>query len=125
MISWLLARIFFEKPGLLPSSDDGGDGSCAAIIPPNKTGVVDGVCSKRQTQLNEIASVASSKTLLSKPTVAKCVFLLVQTVRSFSAYARKSHSVSVAASDAAPPRRVAVYRRQGKARAEDTAMNRT
>lgn len=34
LISWLLPRIFLEKPGLLPSSEDGGDGSCAAIIPP-------------------------------------------------------------------------------------------
>lgn len=31
--SRLLAKIFFGKPGLFPSREDGGDGSCAAIIP--------------------------------------------------------------------------------------------
>lgn len=34
--SSLLARIFLGKPGLLPSSEDGGDGSCAAIIIPER-----------------------------------------------------------------------------------------
>lgn len=31
--SSLLASIFLGKPGLLPSNEDGGEGSCAAIIP--------------------------------------------------------------------------------------------
>lgn len=57
------------------------------LFPPtNKTVVVDGVCSERKTELNEIASVASNKTLLLKHTVAKHVFLLVQTVRNFSSF---------------------------------------
>lgn len=88
---------------------------CSHYFPPtNKTGVVDGVCSIRQTELNEIASVAGNKTLLLQRTVAKHVFLLVQTVRSFSSYSRKTHCVTVTANDAALHRRVAVYR-QGKA----------
>lgn len=31
--SSLLASIFLGKPGLLPSNEDGGEGSCAAIMP--------------------------------------------------------------------------------------------
>lgn len=31
-----LARIFFGNPGLLPSRDGGGEGSCAAMITPSR-----------------------------------------------------------------------------------------
>lgn len=87
LISWLSARIFLEKPGLLPSSEDGGDGSCAAMItsPPstnNTDRVVDGVCSKR------VASLASNKTLLLKaPRRWRknfCVPACARQLRSFS-----------------------------------------
>ncbi len=33
LVLQLVASIFLGKPGLLPSNEDGGEGSCAAIIP--------------------------------------------------------------------------------------------
>lgn len=43
--SSLLASIFLGKPGLLPSNEDGGEGSCAAIIPER-------ACDQRDTYLS-------------------------------------------------------------------------
>lgn len=62
LFSRLFARIFFGKPGLLPSREDGGDGSCEAIIPPSNVGDPRRVFRERP-QWNNTAVVGSSDAL--------------------------------------------------------------
>lgn len=62
LFSRLFARIFFGKPGLLPSREDGGDGSCEAIIPPSNVGDPRRVFRERP-QWNNTTVVGSSDAL--------------------------------------------------------------
>lgn len=81
------------------------------LFPLNSIGVVSGVCSRQQTQLNETALIASNNTSLFGLSLQICVSACADNADNTVRSSRINHAVHVTAKDAALPCSTAVCRR--------------